>query len=101
MKEQVEIVVLVSIDYNEGHREAAINAALDASLTWDIRGSSSSGAKYTIEPVESKVLITTPVSEKFVENCKYYDLAQGRHRCALQGFKIKSCHGVCKDFKEK
>jgi hypothetical protein len=96
MKEQLKIEVLVNIDYKEGQREEAINAALDSVLASAITGSN-----YTIEPVESKAIYTSPILDKDVANCKFYDLAQGRHRCALRGFKIKSCHGVCKDFKVK
>jgi len=94
MNERLVIEVTVNIDYKEGQREEAINAALDCVLASGITGSN-----YTIEPVESKVLYTSPT--KFIDDCKFYDLAQGRHRCALQGFKIKSCHGICKDFKAK
>jgi thiamine pyrophosphokinase len=102
MKEQIEIIVLVNIEYNEGHRETAIREVLDAALTWDIRGSSSSDVEYNIEQVKSKVLITTPVSEKFVDDCKYHsDMGQGRHNCTIKGFFPKKCQGVCKDFKEK
>jgi hypothetical protein len=93
---------LVNIEYNEGHREAAIKAALDFALTWDVNGSSSTGAKYSIQPVESKALFTTPITEKSVNDCKYFaDMGQGRHNCTIKGFFPKKCQGICKDFKEK
>ena len=94
MKEQLKIEVLVDIDYYEGQRQNAIDAALDCVLASAIVGSS-----YNIEPVESKVVETSP--KKFVDDCKFYDLAQGRHKCTFHGFHPATCHGVCKDFKQK
>ena len=98
MKEQLKIEVLVDIDYVEGQRENAINEALRCVLSARVYGS-----KYRIDAIDSKVIFSTPrfESEKNVDDCKYFDLAQGRRRCALHGFKIKSCHGVCDDFKQK
>jgi hypothetical protein len=54
---------------------------------------------YTIEPIESKLIETSP--KKFVDDCKFYDLAQGRHKCTFHGFHPATCRGVCKDFKQK
>lgn len=94
MKEQLKIEVILNIDYNEGHREEAISAALDCVLASGVTGS-----KYTIEPFESKAIFTTPVLD--IANCKFYDLAQGRHKCLKEGFKVGKCNGICNDFKAK
>jgi hypothetical protein len=96
MKETLIIEVTVHIDYNEGQREEAISAALDCVLASAITGSN-----YTIEPVESKALYTSPILELTVANCKFYDLAQGRHKCTFHGFHPATCHGICKEFKQK
>jgi len=94
MKEQLKIEVLVDIDCNEGQREEAINAALDSVLASAITGSN-----YTIEPMESKAIYTTPIL--LVDDCMHYDLAQGRHKCTFIGFNTTTCKGICKDFKQK
>lgn len=96
MKEQLKIEVTLNIDYNEGHREEAISAALDCVLASAITGSN-----YTIEPVESKAIYSTPIVLQNVDDCKFYDLAQGRHRCTFLGFHPATCRGICKDFKQK
>lgn len=39
--------------------------------------------------------------EKLVENCKYFDEAQGRNLCTCKVVETKYCFGVCECFTEK
>jgi len=94
MKEQLKIEVLVDIEYVDGERQNAINEALNIVISGMM-----GGGKFRVEPIESKLIETSP--QKFVDDCHFYDLAQGRHKCTLQGFRPKTCNGVCKDFKQK
>lgn len=99
MKEILNIQVLVNIEYKEGQREEVINAALKCVRSTAIRGS-----LYDIEPVSSKVLYSSPIFEKSENNihdCKFFDLAQGRNKCTVLGFKIQNCRGICQNFKQK
>lgn len=99
--EQVRVEVLLDIYYTSDLlRERAIHAAVNCVLDSPVYG-----ANYTVMPVESKI-IDKPLEKTEVvgfvfyrENCKHYDLAQGRHKCTCFSTTTK-CNGVCEFFDE-
>jgi hypothetical protein len=47
-------------------------------------------------------VLHAPLSDsQEIENCVFYDEAQGRHKCTNPVVKSSRCHGVCKDYEDK
>jgi len=38
---------------------------------------------------------------QYIDDCEFYDEAQGRHKCCNDLVKSNRCHGVCKNWKHK
>lgn len=53
------------------------------------------------EVTYEELMVAIREDSQTIDTCKFYDEAQGRHKCRNGLVKSTKCGGVCKDYKDK